>query len=257
MNKAKKAVAELKHHLGKDSRGIALLDSVVACINDNRKELARIKEELQHKTESEARLQDELRKTKEALAKERSASETLKARLSQEHRNAARHKQQIKELEQRLKETLEAVEDIPFTFTEQCNDNLSEHVDVTHLHLHLDQLAKAFRVLRSQTKCPPMHQSPVRWSSRLDSDNLLAFYMEDLIVDFSVDSFIKLGRFVACMVMSGFPSRICTKVTIPESRVRDKQIPKAHQIRLVKWFSRSGNTITFDTDKFESDKVWK
>ncbi len=197
MHRVKKAIANLRHYLGRDTHGIALLGEVSTIADALRKDVAALKDSVE-KAEQEKAV---------AVAAAVTASseiDTLTAALARESA-----------LREQREHTVRALEAETAKLREQLNpsddDETEQDAPTEMLSVNKRGFIAAFKALRRQMRTAPVPIGRVeptkkswRPSRHLDYKHPYAYpvyQMSDILKGYTTADFQKLGLFVGCLTV--------------------------------------------------------
>lgn len=213
MNKLKTKIAELKDHLGRDQRGVALLEEVTTIANEIRKELSSIKEV----NDRDKIVINNLRQTcvdavndNENLRQELIREQSIRQQKDREVRELLK---QIDQLKQDIKEL--TPEDLPELERDQRAAGFKAPDNANNLTANPRDFVEMFKILRMEMKVVP---KPVSRPSR----HIPCFEITHVVSNLGPNEMMKLGRFVATNALLNLPVCVSADDTLRSSFANQK-----------------------------------
>lgn len=237
MNRLKKAIKELRTHLGRDSRGCDLLDEVQRIANEQRKELALHSEsrqalELLVESKQEERIKAEAEAERLSRCNEHLES---RVRALESSNSILRSKQSQSQSpgDQPLKGSgMEPA--VVMSIFDKLKAELGKSPKPIAVHPIVNQRvsqsksgieARISDIISDLIKLNPS-------KSELRGENIYEARISDIVSDFSVSSQLTLGRFVICTSAIGWDYVLSGSMDI-------SSFPENFRIRLFRWLKKS------------------
>jgi hypothetical protein len=243
MNKLKKTISDLREYLGKDSRGLSLLDEVSKAAHSQRHELSLTKErcgslELTIELRNNQMLSHESRI--QSLTQELASARALLAQSRRELTN-------IKEETAELRLSLEAANpDWPAPVLDEESQSQFTPWSTARV-ADPGEFSKVFNTLKREL---PKAPQPSNVSNFKLNGRLTIYELTDVCKSLSPSELLKLGRFVACMAMINFPAGIAASNNLATAhngmKCSDNQLGK-----FIRWFHPNN----VKTSKYELPKL--
>jgi hypothetical protein len=248
MNRFKKAVSELRDHLGKDQTSITKLAAVETIGNTTRKELAAEKEKHEQaqrvavaRQEATVTAETEIRRLQQELDRE-------KSRKSQAARELVVANKKIEALELKLKPP--PIKRLTLAEVEAANKELKQlHELASPLLKNFGPVAKTIDDLRRSMRRAPKADCGVMATEvlRRRGLNLDVFNIDDIISDLSDDELLKLGRFVVCTTLMAHPCVVTSDLSFLEAHNLGAINVSLSSVRkYYKWYKPNVSTREFN-----------
>ena len=229
MHKVKRAIQQLRQYLGRDQRGLALLDDIAGIANSLRQQVATASEQ-----EASANRVAETAKANATQAQEK----TKKIRSNLERERAQRKSREvevtaltarIRELEAELADLTPP--DVPLPEEDPKEVSTRQLSPLVKDARHWVGMVNSLR--HTMRRAPgPLKILPITRLSRM-----YVYELTDIIDDFSGAECLKLGKFIAAMTMIGLDATIMAEENFSNLARREQRcVPDSVVKPFLKWF---------------------
>ena len=220
-HKSKKSIEEMREYLGRDVRGVQLLDSVASEMHELRKRGNSERERAEAALNAAAAEKEKSVKLSSNLQETRHELDKCKASLQQLKADQSRKDAEISRLNAEIANLTSGFDDDELV----CNKPHGKDKFPTDL-LRRSSIIEQFNAIHSRlSKCPACVRKPAGF--------IAAYNIEDIITDYSASDLIMLGRFVAFMSVMNFS---CVIVSEYNARFNEDHEKDALRKRFIGWF---------------------